>query len=409
MWDISYGRPRRNDTDISFGCAVTHLMIRRLSWIDSANPMIDNYSHHVRLHKESAMKQLTRWVRNHQIIAFFVITFAISHLIGITGVFLTAGGHPVLRTAQYFIVRLLLFGPALAGMIVARAASPEHRGSTRSGRWIAFWVSWAVAVSVSMLYGWRTMPDYPGSLGNIFLSALGAVFPALIISGAFSGVPSVRAYLSTLVRPRGSFIWYLVALLSFPVIHILGNAITHILGRGAPLTGSGGGFNTIVLAILTFVHVLFYTGGINEESGWRGFALPRLQSRICPLVACLIVWAFHLLWELPFDTVFSDSSWPAVSRLVWMPSWSILFVWVYNRTKGSILAPVLFHASMNAMNPLAGILPPTDAGTILLVGLAAFAVAYDRMWKRLPAADPAVYRSLSAQDGRPSPAHRTSI
>ncbi len=335
---------------------------------------------------------MREWIRRHQVIAFFAITFVISHLIGISGVFLFSGDHPAARTMQFFIVRFLLFGPALAGLVVAGVSSTEHHEGGRRPRWIAFAASWILACLVSMLYVWRTTPDYPGLFQTFTTSALGALFPAIIISGAFSRVSGIRDYLSTLVRPRGNLIWYLVALLAFPVIHLLGNGIAHVLGRDVPLARGGFEPDVIGLALITFVHVLFYTGGINEESGWRGFALPRLQIRFSPLVACLVIWVFHLLWELPFDTVFSDSSWPVISRLVWMPSWSILFVWLYNRTKGSILAPVMFHASMNAMNPVMRILPPTDAGTLVLVAFAVFAVVYDKMWRKLPADSLAVYR-----------------
>jgi hypothetical protein len=73
---------------------------------------------------------------------------------------------------------------------------------------------------------------------------------------------------------------------------------------------------------------------------------------------------------------------------------TILFSWVYNRTYGTILAPAIFHASMNAMNPLAGIMPITAAGNILLVGFALFVVFSDRMWRRLPADHPAVHHDL---------------
>jgi hypothetical protein len=332
------------------------------------------------------------WIRRHQVIAFFAITFLISHLIGISGVFLFSGDHPAERTMQFFIVRLLLFGPALAGLIVAGVSSTEHHVGGCRPRWIAFGASWVPACLISMLYIWRTTPDYPGFFQTLTISALGALFPAAIISGAFSRDSSIRDYLSTLVRPRGHFMWYLVALFTFPVIHLLGNGIAHILGQEVPLASGGFDGGIVWLAIITFAHVLFYTGGINEECGWRGFALPRLQVRFNPLVACLVIWVFHLLWELPFDTVFSDSSWPVTSRLVWMPSWSILFVWVYNRTQGSILAPVLFHSSMNSMNPLMRILPPTDAGTLVLVAFAVFAVVYDKMWRKLPAGSMAVYR-----------------
>ena len=335
---------------------------------------------------------MREWVRRHQVVAFFAITFVISHLIGISGVFLFSGDHPAYRMLQFFLVRFLLFGPALAGLVVASVSYAGHREGGRRPRWMAFAVSWILACLVSMVYVWRTTPDYPGLFKTFTISALGALFPAIIISGAFSRVSGIRDYLSTLVRPRGNPIWYLVALLTFPVIHLLGNGISYLLGRDVPLAGGGFEPDAIGLALITFVHVLFYTGGINEESGWRGFALPRLQIRFSPLVACLVIWVFHLLWELPFDTVFSDSSWPVISRLVWMPSWSVLFVWLYNRTKGSILAPVMFHASMNAMNPLMRILPPTDAGTLVLVAFAVVAVVYDKMWRKLPAGSLAVYR-----------------
>lgn len=56
-----------------------------------------------------------------------------------------------------------------------------------------------------------------------------AILPAYAVSSAFSRVSSLREYISTLVRPRGNLIWYLVALLTFPVLQILGLAITQLL------------------------------------------------------------------------------------------------------------------------------------------------------------------------------------
>jgi membrane protease YdiL (CAAX protease family) len=231
-----------------------------------------------------------------------------------------------------------------------------------------------------------------------------ALLPAYVVSSAFSRVGSLRSYLSTLVRPRGNIVWYLVAFFTFPVIHLLGNVFTNLVA-GRPFLANFAGATTglIGIAVLEFMKVFFWSGGINEESGWRGFALPRLQSKLPPIMAGLIIWVVHTIWELLGDVfmdVFSggDISWPAMSRLVWMPCWTILFIWVYNRTKGSILAPVIFHASMNMMNPLMGILPTTTAGTILLACFAFFAVISDRMWKKLPPDHLAVYPTLGTED-----------
>jgi hypothetical protein len=329
------------------------------------------------------MQNIIAWVRRHQIVSFFALVYVISFGLGISGVYIFRGDNPVYQTIQFFIVRMLLYGPALAGLIVARAADTGEREGGRSTRWLAFGISWAIAALVSVVYLTRTSGGGAPLSRFILISCLGALFPALVISGAFSRVSSVRSYLSTLVRPRGSIVWYLIALFTFPAIHVLGNLITRVAGLDGPQPAEGMSAGLLSLALITFVHVFFYTGGINEESGWRGFAIPRLQVLFCPLVASLIVWGFHLLWELPFDTLFSSGSWPWMSRLIWMPSWSILLVWVYNRTGGSILAPALFHASMNTMNPLMRVLPATDAGTLILVGFAVFAVIYDKMWKRV--------------------------
>jgi len=60
------------------------------------------------------------------------------------------------------------------------------------------------------------------------------------------------------------------------------------------------------------------------------------------------------------------------------------------------LAPAIFHASMNSMNPLMGIFPINTAGNILLVGLAIVAIVSDRMWRRLPGDHSAVYQDVEA-------------
>lgn len=335
------------------------------------------------------MQGALEWIRRHQVLSFFALVYVISFGIGIPLVYLFQGDHPVQRALQFFVVRLLLYGPALAGMIVAWAADTGERTGDNGKRWLAFGISWVLATCVSVLYLVRTTGGEAEPSSFILISCLGALLPAFVISGAFSRMTSMRSYLSTLVRPRGSIAWYLIALLTFPLIHLLGLIVTRAMGMEGPEPAEGMSFGLFTLALITFIHVFFYTGGMNEESGWRGFAIPRLQARFCPLVAILVVWGFHVLWELPFDTLFSDSPWPWMSRLVWMPSWSVLFVWVYNRTRGSILAPALFHASMNTMNPLTRVLPATDAGTWLLVGFAVFAVVFDKMWKRLPLSGPA--------------------
>jgi membrane protease YdiL (CAAX protease family) len=63
--------------------------------------------------------------------------------------------------------------------------------------------------------------------------------------------------------------------------------------------------------------------------------------------------------------------------------------WLYNRTNGSLLAPALFHPAMNAFGNNFSITP---VGYVLFIGLTIYAIVSDRMWNKLPANHPAVFR-----------------
>jgi membrane protease YdiL (CAAX protease family) len=87
-----------------------------------------------------------------------------------------------------------------------------------------------------------------------------------------------------------------------------------------------------------------------EELGWRGFALPRMQARMHPLVASLVIGVFWMVWHLPaFYVQGSDKE--TESKLVFLAfclAFTVLFSWVFNRTGGSVFHCVCLHAMINA-------------------------------------------------------------
>jgi len=95
--------------------------------------------------------------------------------------------------------------------------------------------------------------------------------------------------------------------------------------------------------------ILSCTDGLGEELAWRGYALPRLLARHTALAASLILGVVWALWHLPllWTAGIQDQQLPLWLLLLDVPAKSVLFTWVFLRTRGSVLIAVLLHGSTN--------------------------------------------------------------
>ena len=333
------------------------------------------------------MDRVTGWIKRHKVLAFFLLSYAISWSALLFYDFIFHGNSPV----EVLIMPIVVFSPALTAMLISGIAEPFPKHASSKPRWIAFILAWLFSAPILIVYAWKIYDIEELAVVVIVFSII-AVFPAWVLSSAYARTPGIRKQFSTLLKPRGPVLWYLVIFLIFPGIPLLGMTITNLLGGEAQFYLADIAFrDTAVLLLLEFAHVFLMTGGINEESGWRGFALPRLQSRHPVIVAALAVGIVWGLWHLPFDIGEGvPIAWILENRLVWSLVFSILMTWVYNRTNGSILAPALFHSAMNTFGNQFTI---TTAGNVLFIGVAIYAIVSDRMWQRLPSDHLAVYRA----------------
>lgn len=185
-----------------------------------------------------------------------------------------------------------------------------------------------------------------------FFYAFGPFLSAIAVSGLFRGRSGVKLLFKPLLRWRAGFIWYVCALFVPVMAHWMGFGLWCLLGgNGLNLPTFAGAVKTWLIAtplISVFI--------ITEESGWRGFALPRLQSLRRALSASLVLGLFWSLWHWPLNVAIERASGGLaatvlLSLAIFTAStmlFSVLMTWVFNSSQGSLLLMLLMHGSNNA-------------------------------------------------------------
>lgn len=338
------------------------------------------------------MTKLIEYFKRHSLIVYFVLTYGFSWIL----LFIF---QPLYLEGQRTVVPLIslgIFAPALVSIGLSAILKPQPRQGSRKPALIAAIVIWILASLIIILY--LIVHQQMVVSGRLVLvSALSGMLPAFVVSSVFSTNPGVRVYLSTFIKPRGSVGYYFLALFLIPIIWLLGNLLSRALGNAYPL------FRYPVLdakllgtVILFFLYDFIY-GGLSEEPGWRGYALPRLQSKFSPLVSSLILGVIWAVWHAPlkFGGIEANSLSGTIVEWSLILLVNVIFTWLYNRTKGSILVTALFHPAMN----ITGIfLSGSFVAIILLLFFILLIIVLDKMWRRLPADNPAIYLANIQED-----------
>jgi uncharacterized protein len=167
---------------------------------------------------------------------------------------------------------------------------------------------------------------------------------AIVLTAIVLGRGALRKLLGRLLIWRVNPFWYLVVFLG-PVALTGGVVLLNAL-MGGPALSLG---MTLVGAATFFAFSVVPGSALGEEIGWRGYVLPRLQSRMSALSAALLIAPLWGLWHLPLwltgDPVKTPTFYVAFFASVF--PMSILLTWVYNSTGGSLLMVVLAHATFN--------------------------------------------------------------
>lgn len=199
-----------------------------------------------------------------------------------------------------------------------------------------------------------------GVLPALLMSTFGPAISAIIMTAIISGKAGLREFFDRIVKWRVGIQFYLAVTLLPLALHFLPYGVGYLLGGELPtLTPVN---YTAVLGV--FIVNLLRTGG-QEEIGFRGFAQPRLREKFGAISTSLIIGVLWFFWHLPLYVWIAGTSQygnSLVNGVIWQVAVTFLFTWVYDRT-GSILMPMLLHASINSIGMIitAGVPHPAGA------------------------------------------------
>lgn len=236
-------------------------------------------------------------------------------------------------------------GPTLSvTAISARAEQAEVPREASLATYFALtfllaWVLWisaaAITATASLSTGIRALFFLPGTF------APGIV--AIWLTARDQGPSGTRALLGRIFKWQVGARWYVFAVTYLAAVK-LGAAIAYRV-----ITGGWPGFGQVPLYLLLAAVVFSTPFQAGEEIGWRGYALPRLASRMGLASGSVVLGIIWALWHLPLffiaETTTTGQSFPVY--LLSVTALSIAFAWLYWRTGGSLLLVMLLHAAAN--------------------------------------------------------------
>jgi membrane protease YdiL (CAAX protease family) len=230
---------------------------------------------------------------------------------------------------------------------------------------LVFAITWALWLPAAMtkLQGGTSLlgPDSP--VGQLARWSPGLA--AILLSAMLAGVQGVRKLFCPLGIWRVHMGWYLVALLIQPALLFAARWIDDLSGNSSPVVSPLASVSGPLAFVIPVMVLFAVPGSFAEELGWRGFALPALQSRVTAVIASLIIALFWGVWHLPLWLYAGQSGiFEIVLRILNFIPVSILFTWIYNNTRGSLLLVTLLHLSQQLTFAFWGI--PSLTGDMLM-------------------------------------------
>jgi len=182
-------------------------------------------------------------------------------------------------------------------------------------------------------------------------SSLGGFSPILtlvILQKLSAKEVDLDSIVETIRVGKSHALWLVISAFLLPIVFLLGNILTYVLGFENQLILLNQGPDELGWALLAIVPITFFPGLITsplfEEPGWRGFALPKLQSMFGREIGSLLVGSFWWLWHQMSNISFG--LYPSVLGYLSMLGQSFAIDSMFNLSRRNLLVAMFAHQSL---------------------------------------------------------------
>lgn len=191
---------------------------------------------------------------------------------------------------------------------------------------------------LTYLIAWAFVPF--GSFG-----AFSPLVAALIVVPISQGRAGLVELGRRIIRWRVRWYWWALAVGVPLAVHLLAAILS---GELATLRWAATG-DVLLFFLLRLVNPT--DGPLGEEPGWRGFALPGMQSRLSPLAATAILSVVVTVWHLPLAFL-GEGDFPTTlaGLIIGTVGVTFWYTWLFDHTGGSVLLVIVAHGVEGAIN-----------------------------------------------------------
>lgn len=223
---------------------------------------------------------------------------------------------------------------------------------------LAYALTWVLIIPImlsQMGLGLLNLPE-PLLFILLLLSTYSGPLPAaLILTTLIDGREGRRQLLRRMFQWRVGLGWYLLVLVGYPLIFLIGLTV---YSGAAPWVALFQNLPLLLTYYLPVAAIGIIFPSLGEEPGWRGFALPRLQQQYGPLAGTLILGVLHGLWHLPvyfipgaiLEGPFNVTAFAANTGL--LIAMTVIWTWLFNKAGQSVFFAMFVHGVSNATSGL---------------------------------------------------------